>query len=187
MKYLIVGLGNIGSEYANTRHNIGFKILDALARASNVVFSSARYADVAEVKHKGRVFVLVKPTTFVNLSGNAVRYWMQQEKILQENVLVVTDDLALPFGKLRMRSQGSDGGHNGLKHINEILANQNYARLRFGISSEFSKGKQIDYVLGEWSEEEQKLLEEKIESACKAILGFGLIGINRAMNEFNTK
>jgi peptidyl-tRNA hydrolase, PTH1 family len=186
MKFLIVGLGNIGSEYAFTRHNIGFMILDALAGASNFVFRSDRYADVCELRHKGKTFILVKPTTYMNLSGNAVRYWMQAEKIPLENVLVVTDDLALPFGKLRMRGKGSDGGHNGLKHINEILATQNYARLRFGISSDFMKGNQVNYVLGNWSAEEQETLKEKVDNATKAILSFGLIGIARTMNVYNT-
>ncbi len=187
MKYLIAGLGNIGSEYAFTRHNIGFLILDALAGASNIVFSSDRYADVAEIRHKGKTFILIKPTTYMNLSGNAVRYWMRHEKIPIENVLVVTDDLALPFGKLRMREKGSDGGHNGLKHIQEILSTQNFARLRFGISAEFSKGKQVDYVLSSWSEEEQKTMNERIDHATKAVLSFGLIGVTRTMNFFNTK
>ena len=187
MKFLIVGLGNIGSEYAETRHNIGFKVLDALAGASNLFFKTDRYGDVCELKHKGRMFILLKPSTFMNLSGNAVRYWMQQEKIALENVLVVTDDLALPYGKLRMRGQGSDGGHNGLKHINQILQTTQYARLRFGISAEFSKGQQVDYVLGLWSEEELKTLKEDIERAGKAVLSFGLIGLPRTMNEVNTK
>ena len=187
MKFLIVGLGNIGSEYAETRHNIGFKVLDALAGASNLFFKTDRYGDVCELKHKGRMFILLKPNTFMNLSGNAVRYWMQQEKIALENVLVVTDDLALPYGKLRMRGQGSDGGHNGLKHINQILQTTQYARLRFGISAEFSKGQQVDYVLGLWSEEELKTLKEHIERAGKAVLSFGLIGLPRTMNEVNTK
>ncbi len=187
MKYLIVGLGNIGNEYANTRHNIGFIALDALAGASNVVFTSERYADKAVLKHKGRTFVLIKPTTYMNLSGNAVRYWLQHEKIEIENMLVITDDLALPFGKLRMRAQGSDGGHNGLKHINEILATPNYARLRFGINSLFSKGQQVDYVLGEWNEEERKTLDSHVDETCKAILSFGLIGITRTMNLVNTR
>lgn len=187
MKYLIVGLGNIGSEYAETRHNIGFKVLDALAGASNLFFNTARYADVCEMRHKGKTFILVKPSTYMNLSGNAVRYWMQQEKIPLENVLVITDDLALPFGKLRLRAKGSDGGHNGLKHINEILQTQNYARLRFGISAEFSKGHQVDYVLGKWSEEELKTLQENIDRACKCVLSFAHIGLARTMNEFNTK
>ena len=187
MKFLIVGLGNIGSEYAETRHNIGFKVLDALAGASNLFFKTDRYGEVCELKHKGRIFILLKPSTFMNLSGNAVRYWMQQEKITIENVLVITDDLALPYGKLRMRGQGSDGGHNGLKHINQILQTTQYARLRFGISAEFSKGQQVDYVLGLWSEEELKTRKEHIERAGKAVLSFGLIGLPRTMNEVNTK
>lgn len=187
MKYLIVGLGNIGSEYANTRHNIGFKILDALAGASNIVFKTDRYADVATLKHKGKTFILVKPSTYMNLSGNAVRYWMQQEKVPLEHVLVLTDDLALPLGKLRLRGQGSDGGHNGLKHINEVLQTQQYARLRFGISAEFAKGKQVDYVLGSWTEEELKTLPASIEEACKAILSFAHVGLAKTMNQFNTK
>ena len=187
MKLLIVGLGNIGSEYAETRHNIGFKVLDALAGASNLFFKTDRYGDVCELKHKGRMFILLKPSTFMNLSGNAVRYWMQQEKIALENVLIVTDDLALPYGKLRLRGQGSDGGHNGLKHINQILQTTQYARLRFGISAEFAKGQQVDYVLGLWSEEELKTLKEHIDRAGKAVLSFGLIGLPRTMNEVNTK
>lgn len=187
MKFLIVGLGNIGSEYAETRHNIGFKVLDALAGASNLFFKTERYGDVCELKHKGRTFILLKPSTYMNLSGNAVRYWMQQEKITLENVLVITDDLALPFGKLRMRGKGSDGGHNGLKHIQEILQTTEYARLRFGISAEFSKGHQVDYVLGVWNEDELKTLKEHIDKAAKSVLSFGLIGLARTMNEFNTK
>ena len=187
MKFLIVGLGNIGSEYAETRHNIGFKVLDALAGASNLFFKTDRYGDVCELKHKGRIFILLKPSTFMNLSGNAVRYWMHQEKIALENVLVVTDDLALPYGKLRMRGQGSDGGHNGLKHINQTLQTTQYARLRFGISAEFSKGQQVDYVLGLWSEDELKTLKEHIERAGKAVFSFGLIGLPRTMNEVNSK
>jgi PTH1 family peptidyl-tRNA hydrolase len=187
MKFLIVGLGNIGSEYAETRHNIGFKVLDALAGASNLFFRTDRYGDVCELKHKGKMFILLKPNTYMNLSGNAVRYWMQQEKIPLEHVLVVTDDLALPFGKLRLRGQGSDGGHNGLKHINQILQTTQYARLRFGISAEFAKGQQVDYVLGVWGEDELKTLKEYVDRAGKAVLSFGLIGLPRTMNEFNTK
>jgi PTH1 family peptidyl-tRNA hydrolase len=187
MKFLIVGLGNIGSEYSETRHNIGFKVLDALAGASNLFFKTDRYGDVCELKHKGRTFILLKPSTYMNLSGNAVRYWLQQEKIPVENMLVVTDDLALPFGKLRMRGQGSDGGHNGLKHINEILKTTQYARLRFGISAEFSKGQQVDYVLGVWNELEKETLQEHIDRSAKAVLSFGLIGLARTMNEVNTK
>ena len=187
MKFLIVGLGNIGSEYAQTRHNIGFKVLDALAGASNLFFKTDRYGDVCELRHKGKIFVLLKPSTYMNLSGNAVRYWMQQEKIPLENVMVITDDLALPFGKLRMRGQGSDGGHNGLKHIQQILQTANYPRLRFGISAEFGKGQQVDYVLGEWSDEEKQTLNDHIERAGKAVFSFGHIGLARTMNEFNTK
>jgi PTH1 family peptidyl-tRNA hydrolase len=187
MKFLIVGLGNLGSEYAETRHNIGFKVLDALAGASNLFFKTERYGDVCEVKHKGRTFILLKPSTYMNLSGNAVRYWLQQEKISLENMLVITDDLALPYGKLRMRGQGSDGGHNGLKHINEIMQTTQYARLRFGISAEFSKGQQVDYVLGEWSTEERETLQAHIEKSTKAVFSFGLIGLARTMNDVNTK
>jgi len=187
MKFLIAGLGNIGSEYAFTRHNIGFKVLDALAEASGTSFLSGRYAHHTTIKHKGKSFILIKPTTFMNLSGNAVRYWLQHEKIEIENLLVVTDDIALPFGKLRMRASGSDGGHNGLKHIHEILGTIQYARLRFGVGNEFSKGNQVDYVLSEWNADEQKLLPEKIELASRAVLSFGVAGIARAMNEFNTK
>lgn len=187
MKYLIVGLGNIGSEYEDTRHNIGFSVLDALARASSAVFSSDRLAQVAEFRHKGRTLVLIKPTTFMNLSGKAVNYWLQHEKIPVENMLVVTDDLALPFGKLRLRPAGSDGGHNGLKDINTTLGHQNYPRLRFGISAEFSKGKQVDYVLGKWNEEERKTLNERIDLACEIIKTFATAGLQRAMNDYNNR
>ena len=148
MKYLIVGLGNIGAEYAGTRHNIGFKVLDALAEASNAVFTTARYGDVAELKHKGRTLILLKPSTYMNLSGKAVRYWMEAEKIAPENLLVVSDDIALPFGTLRMRPRGSAGGHNGLKNIAELLGTEDYARMRFGVGGDFPKGHQVDYVLG---------------------------------------
>jgi len=187
MKFLIVGLGNIGSEYAETRHNIGFKVLDALAGASNLFFTTDRYGEVCELKHKGRTFILLKPSTYMNLSGNAVRYWIQQEKISMENLLVITDDLALPFGKLRMRGKGSDGGHNGLKHIQEILQTTEYARLRFGISAEFSKGHQVDYVLGHWNEDELKSLQEHIERASKAVFALGHVGLARTMNDVNSK
>ena len=156
MKYLIVGLGNIGAEYAGTRHNIGFKVLDALAEASNAVFTTARYGDVAELKHKGRTLILLKPSTYMNLSGKAVRYWMEAEKIAPENLLVVSDDIALPFGTLRMRPRGSAGGHNGLKNIAELLGTEDYARMRFGVGGDFPRGHQVDYVLGEWSDEERK-------------------------------
>lgn len=187
MKYLIAGLGNIGSEYENTRHNIGFKVLDALAKASNTVFTDKRYGSVAEVRVKNKTLVLLKPSTYMNLSGNAVRYWMQQEKIPLENLLVVVDDLALPFGTLRLKGKGSDAGHNGLKHIQAILNTQNYARLRFGIGSDFPKGGQIDYVLGEFSNEDQKIMPQKLEISCEIIKTFCLAGINTAMNQYNNK
>ena len=185
MKYLIVGLGNIGAEYAATRHNIGFKVLDALAEASNTVFSSQRYGSVAELKHKGRTFILLKPSTYMNLSGKAVSYWMQAEKIPLENVVVIVDDIALPFGTIRIRAKGSDGGHNGLKNIAELLGTNAYARLRFGIGGDFPKGMQIDYVLGEWTKEEAAALPERTKVAAEAIKAFGTIGLERTMNQFN--
>jgi len=187
LKYLIAGLGNIGSEYSNTRHNVGFMVLDALAKASNIAFKDARYGFVAEVKHKGRTFVLLKPSTYMNLSGKAVSYWLQKEKIPIENLLVIVDDIALPIGSLRLRAKGSDGGHNGLKSIDSILGQQNYARLRFGIGGDFPKGYQVDHVLGEWSDEEQKLIAEPIKKVEDIIYAFGTIGIERTMNFFNKK
>ena len=187
MKYLIVGLGNIGSEYENTRHNIGFKTLDALAKASNVVFSPNRYADTTTLKFKGRTLVLVKPSTYMNLSGKAVNYWMQAEKIPLEKVLIITDDLALPFGALRVKGKGSDGGHNGLKSIYETLGTQQYARLRFGVGNEFEKGKQVDYVLGEWSSEEQEKLSERLDKCCQIIKAFAVNTLGRVMSDFNGK
>ena len=165
MKYLIVGLGNIGEEYRETRHNIGFMVLDALAKASNIVFSDGRYGATAQLSLKGRQLILLKPSTYMNLSGNAVRYWMQQEKIPLENVLIVVDDLALPFGTLRLKGKGSDAGHNGLKHIATTLGTQDYARLRFGIGNDFPKGGQIDFVLGHFDEESMKLMPERLEVA----------------------
>ena len=187
MKYLIAGLGNIGEEYRNTRHNIGFMVLDALAKASNIVFSDKRYGAVANMSVKGQQLVLLKPSTYMNLSGNAVRYWMQQEKIPLENLLVVVDDLALPFGTLRLKGKGSDAGHNGLKHIAATLGTQNYARLRFGIGNDFPRGGQIDYVLGHFSEEDMKLMPERLEMAGEAVNMFCLAGLNNAMNQFNNK
>lgn len=187
MKYLIIGLGNVGSEYSETRHNIGFKVVDALAAAQGGVFVTDRYGDVCQLKYKGRQIVLLKPSTYMNLSGNALRYWMQKEKIEIENVFVIVDDIAIPFGTLRIRKQGSDGGHNGLKHINEILGHQNYARLRFGVDGDFPKGSQIDYVLGKWTPQQSSCLSELTQQAANAILGFVTIGIDRTMNEFNTK
>ena len=187
MKYLIVGLGNPGSEYQETRHNIGFKVLDALARASNSVFSTQRLGDVTTVKHKGRQLILLKPNTFMNLSGKAIQYWMVQEKIPLENIFVVTDDLALDYGTIRIRGKGSDGGHNGLKDTQRILNTTNYARLRFGIGDTFSKGKQVDYVLGEWTDEEKVTLEERIKLSADACLSFAFAGLTNTMNTFNGK
>ncbi len=187
MKYLIVGLGNIGNEYAETRHNIGFKVLDALAAVSNTVFRTDRYGDVAEMRYKGRTFVLLKPSTYMNLSGNAVRYWLQKEKIEPADMLVVVDDLALPTGALRMRGKGSDGGHNGLKSIDSCIGTNNYPRLRCGIGHNFAQGRQVDYVLGGWSDEEKPLLKAQIETAVEAVLSFGTIGVERTMNTFNKK
>ena len=187
MKYLIVGLGNVGAKYYNTRHNIGFKVLDALAEAKEVTFETDRLGDVAKVKHKGRTFILLKPSTFMNLSGKAVRYWMEKEKVKWENMLIVLDDLNLPFGKLRMKGKGSDGGHNGLKDINEKMGKNNYARLRFGIGNEFGKGSQVNYVLGEWSNEENEKLPELIKTSSDMILAFGTIGLAQTMNNFNKK
>ena len=187
MKYLIAGLGNIGSEYSNTRHNIGFMVLDALVKASNISFSDARYGSVAEVRHKGRIYILLKPSTYMNLSGKAVSYWLQKEKIPIENLLVILDDIALPLGSLRLRANGSDGGHNGLKSIDSVLGDQNYSRLRFGIGGDFPKGYQVDHVLGEWGDEELKVLPNSIKTANDIIFSFGTIGLERTMNFFNKK
>ena len=187
MKYLIAGLGNPGKEYENTRHNIGFKILDALADASNIVFSDARHGWVTEYKFKSRSFLLLKPTTFMNLSGKAVNYWMQKESIPLENLLVLVDDLALPLGSLRLRAKGSDAGHNGLKNINQMLGTQDYARLRFGIGNNFGKGQQVDYVLGEWTKEEKLELPALIDTSIEVIKSFGTIGIAQTMTFFNKK
>ena len=187
MKYLIVGLGNIGSEYENTRHNIGFKILDSLANDSGVFFSTNRLAATPTIKHKGRTFLLAKPSTFMNLSGKAVNYWMQEEKIALSNVLILTDDIALPFGVIRIKEKGSDGGHNGLKNITQLLGRNDYPRLRFGIGSEFNPGKQINYVLSDWHKEEQTQIQERIDHAKKMIFAFGTIGAGRTMSEYNNK
>jgi PTH1 family peptidyl-tRNA hydrolase len=188
MKYLIAGLGNIGEEYENTRHNVGFQVLDALARASNLVFDiNRRYGAIAEYKYKGRVFVLLKPFTYMNLSGNAVRYWLQKENIPLENLLVIVDDLALPFGSIRLRGKGGDAGHNGLKNIEEKLATNQYARVRFGIGNAFEQGRQVDFVLSNWTPEEQKALPERYEQVISIIQSFGTIGLERTMNQFNNK
>jgi len=187
VKYLIAGLGNIGAEYKNTRHNIGFQILDALTGASNISFNDKRYGFVAEYKYKARTFILLKPTTYMNLSGRAVAYWMQKEDIEISNLLVLVDDLALPFGTIRVRAKGGAGGHNGLENINQVLGRNDYARLRFGIGDNFHKGFQVDYVLGDWSREEEKELPAKIDSCIEIIQSFGTIGTERTMNFFNKK
>lgn len=186
-KFLIVGLGNIGLKYENTRHNIGFKILDELAKEESLIFESAKLGDVTTYKLKGRTFLLLKPSTFMNLSGKAVRYWLEKEKIPIENLLVVTDDLNLPFGSFRIKYKGSDGGHNGLKDIQLLLNTTKYNRFRFGISDTFSQGKQVDYVLSEWIDKEEKILPERVEKAIEAIKSFGLAGMANTMNTFNGK
>lgn len=185
MKYLVVGIGNKGREYDGTRHNIGFSILDELATKKDLSFKEDRYGARAQYRYKGRIFELLKPNTFVNLSGKAINYWLQKEKIAQSNLLVLVDDLALPFGTLRLKAKGSDAGHNGLKNINEILGNQNYARLRFGIGDTFARGKQIDYVLGKWEQQEKELLPKLIEKSIDVVHSWGTIGIARTMNTFN--
>ncbi|MCG2430024.1 aminoacyl-tRNA hydrolase [Aequorivita xiaoshiensis] len=186
-KFLIVGLGNIGPKYANTRHNIGFKLLDFYAEKNSLTWETAKLGDITSHKLKGRTFIFLKPSTFMNLSGKAVNYWLHHEKIPLENMLVITDDLNLAFGTIRIKTKGSDGGHNGLKDIQNTLQTTNYNRFRFGISDAFSKGKQIDYVLGEWDEEEKKSLPERLEIGCKAIESFALAGMNITMNTFNGK
>lgn len=186
-KYLIAGLGNIGTEYAQTRHNIGFDVLDALAGASNTSFSTQRYGDIAHLKVKNKELILLKPSTYMNLSGKAINYWLKQEKIPLQNLLVVVDEVALPFGAIRIKKKGSDGGHNGLKNIQQVLGRQDYSRLRFGISNDYPKGAQIDYVLGRWSSEQAKDLPARIELATEAIKAFVLAGANIAMNEYNGK
>lgn len=186
-KFLVVGLGNIGDRYANTRHNIGFRILDTFAKEEDLSFENQKLGDIAIYKMKGRSFILLKPSTYMNLSGKAVNYWMTKENIALENLLILTDDLNLSFGTLRIKTKGSDGGHNGLKDIQNTLETTTYNRLRFGISDVFHKGNQIDYVLGEWTPEEVSVLPERIALAIEAIKSFGLAGINIAMNNFNGK
>lgn len=187
MKYLIVGLGNIGNEYLNTRHNIGFKVLDAFVEASNTYFSTQRYGDIAQVRVKNKVLVLLKPSTYMNLSGEAVRYWMNKENIPLENILIIVDDIALPFGAIRIKGKGSDGGHNGLKSIANLVNTQGYARLRFGIGNDFPKGAQVDYVLGNFSEEQVKAMPERLKVAVDAIKAFCLSGLTFAMNNYSNK
>lgn len=187
MKHLIVGLGNIGDEYRNTRHNIGFMILDAFAEASNISFTTGRYGDVAHGRIKNQQIVLLKPSTYMNLSGSAVRYWKEQEGIELENILILVDDIALPLGAIRIKGNGSDAGHNGLKHIAQMLGTQSYPRLRFGIGNDFPRGCQIDYVLGTFSPEEKKVLDERIPVAVDAVKEVILAGLGRAMCSFNNK
>lgn len=187
MKFLVVGLGNPGIEYDNTRHNIGFNVVDVLAKKHGGVFVLDRGGHRTSIKFKGKTFVLIKPTTYMNLSGKSVNYWLQKEQISKENLLVITDDLALPFGKIRLKGAGSDGGHNGLKDIQHTLQTTAYARLRFGIGSDFPKGRQSDYVLGKWSEEELVTLNERIELAVEACEAFCTIGIQLTMSQFNGK
>lgn len=187
MNYLIVGLGNIGVEYNNTRHNMGFMILDAWAQASNVVFESGRYGSTATISFKGRKFTLLKPSTYMNLSGKAVRYWVNELKIPIDQLLVISDDLNLPFGTLRLRKNGSAGGHNGLTNINEMLGTQEYARIRAGIGNDFSRGGQIDFVLGELNKEEYEMMPQICARAIEGIKAFAMMGPDKAMNIVNTK
>jgi PTH1 family peptidyl-tRNA hydrolase len=187
LKYLIVGLGNFGEEYKNTRHNIGFTVLDSLAIDSGTSFTDKRYGAVCQVKYKGRSFILLKPSTYMNLSGHAVDYWMKKEKIGIENLLIIVDDLALPTGTIRMRPKGSDGGHNGLAHINSILGTHEYARIRVGIGNSFRKGAQRDYVLSSWTQEEKILIEERVGIVVEMIKSFGTAGLELTMTSFNKK
>ncbi len=185
MKYLIAGLGNIGDEYQNTRHNIGFIILDALAGASDAVFTDRRYGSVTNIRYRGRTLVLLKPSTYVNRSGNAVNYWLKKEKIPHENLLVIVDDLSIPFGSMRLRSKGGDGGHNGLAHINSILGHENYARLRFGIGNNFPRGRQVNYVLGTLDSNEETILNRRTGLAMEIVKSFVTEGIELTMTKYN--
>ena len=187
MKYLITGLGNIGSEYWGTRHNIGFRVVNHLVESVGGNFTEERYGAIARIRVKNCDLIVLKPNTFMNLSGNAVRYWLQKENIPVENLLIVVDDLALPFGTLRLKPKGSDAGHNGLKNIAELLGTEDYARMRFGVGGDFPRGHQVDYVLGEWSDEERKALPERLKVFGDAILSFTTIGLERTMNFFNKK
>jgi len=186
-KFLIVGLGNMGEKYQDTRHNIGFTILDALAEDRDVVFETRKLGDLTRFNHKGRTFILMKPNTYMNLSGKAVNYWLKIEKIPLENLLVITDDLNLPFGTLRIKGKGSSGGHNGLTSVNEVLQTQNYARFRFGIGNDYPKGRQVEHVLGKWNDEEFAKLPERLEKSGKAVVSFAMAGLNNTMNTFNGK
>ncbi|MFD0861146.1 aminoacyl-tRNA hydrolase [Sungkyunkwania multivorans] len=186
-KFLIVGLGNIGAEYEETRHNIGFKVLDFFAKKEDIKFETARLGAIARFKFKGRTFIFLKPSTYMNLSGKAVKYWMTQEKIHVNHLLVITDDLNLPFGTIRVKKKGSDGGHNGLKDIQHVLGTTIYPRFRFGISADYGKGRQVDYVLGKWNEDEVAKLPERLELSRELIKSFGTAGIDNTMNAFNGK
>ena len=186
-KYLIVGLGNIGEKYTNTRHNIGFKILDHLAKKEQLTFETKKLGDLTTYKFKGRTFILLKPSTYMNLSGKSVLYWLTKEKIPLENLLIITDDLNLPFGSIRLKIKGSDGGHNGLKDIQDKLNTTNYNRFRFGISDEFNKGRQVDYVLSNWNDEEIQKLPERLDLSIQLIKSFGTAGISNTMNSYNGK
>ena len=187
MKFLIVGLGNPGVKYQNTRHNIGFKALDYVSKHANAFFNSVRYGELSSFKYKGKSIFLLKPNTYMNLSGNAVNYWIKKENIPLTNLLIITDDINLSIGVLRMKKKGSDGGHNGLKNIQELLLSSSYPRLRIGVGNEFSKGRQVDYVLGDWSKEEEGILEEKVVIIKEMILSFCFAGIENTMNKFNNK
>jgi len=186
-KFLIVGPGNIGSEYANTRHNIGFKVLDYIAKQEGILFQTVKLGEVAELKIKGRTLLLLKPNTYMNLSGKAVKYWLEKENIEKENMLVITDDLNLAFGTIRIKTKGSDGGHNGLKNIQLLLNSTEYPRFRFGISDAFKKGQQVNYVLGEWDAEEKEKLKERLEMSSEIVKSFTLAGLNNTMNTYNGK
>ncbi len=186
-KFLIVGLGNIGSEYVNTRHNIGFKILDYIANQENISFQTAKLGEIAELKIKGRTLILLKPNTYMNLSGKAVKYWLEKENIEKDDMLVITDDLNLAFGTIRIKTKGSDGGHNGLKNIQILLNSTEYPRFRFGISDAFKKGQQVNYVLGEWGEEEKESLKERLQMSAEIVKSFALAGLNNTMNTYNGK
>ncbi len=186
-KFLVVGLGNIGPKYHNTRHNIGFKILDALAKEEDFSFETKKLGDMATYKHKGRTILLLKPSTYMNLSGKAVRYWLEKEKVPLENLLVVTDDINLPYGSIRLKAKGSAGGHNGLKDIEAQLHTSKYNRFRFGVGADFGKGRQVDYVLGEWTLEEESIMQERLEKGISLIKSFATAGLANTMNTFNGK
>ena len=186
-KYLIVGLGNVGEKYDHTRHNIGFSILDEIAKQENVIFEPQKLGSIAKFRYKGRLFILLKPATYMNLSGKAVKYWITKEKILLENLLIICDDLNIPFGTIRLKPKGSAGGHNGLLDINESLQTQNYARFRFGVGDSFKKGNQVDYVLGNWNDDETKKLPERLKKSYELVKSFGTSGIANTMSDFNGK